>query len=270
MNTGNHSVESDLDRDIALFSTQKDVIALESPIKGIILELLANGEISFDDIVSRTGKAKSTISVHLKDLEDSGLVVSRSDPNDNRKKLVSLIAKPIGHLTNRDRVSASAHLKSDSFGYQYTEGDIASFYQNILKVIRTEAMNLGINTNPVLERAGFRIGQLIAPMVADVSLHKKIQNMNGIWEMYRLGRIRLIAEVPITISVHGCFECEDLPVTGHGACAFDVGVLRAIFFNEMNEHPIVEEIECYSSGYDHCTFIITENQTLKRGSTYPI
>jgi len=249
--------------DIALFSTKDDVVAIESPIKGMILGMMTTGEISFDEIVSRTRKAKSTISVHIKDLEDAGLVISRPDPDDHRRKLLTMLAEPIGCLTNKDRYSASAQLEESQSELPFDEGDIASFFRSVLKVIRTEAMNHGININPVLERAGFRIGTALAPMVADLSLQEKIIALDKFWKNYGLGTITLVSDLPITLNVHGCFECEDLPVTGHGACSFDIGVLSALFLRETGGRPVVREVECYSSGFDHCTFIITKNQSLK-------
>jgi predicted hydrocarbon binding protein len=127
-------------------------------------------------------------------------------------------------------------------------------------MIRTEAMTLGITINPLLERAGFRIGTVLAQKVADETLQGKVRKMDTFWKKYGLGTVTLIAESPITLKVQDCFECEDLPVTGHSACAFDIGVLSAVFLLETGEKPLVQEVECYSSGYDHCTFIITENK----------
>jgi hypothetical protein len=51
-----------------LFSTVDTVIAIGSPIKLRILDLVAAGSVSFDLVVERTEKAKSTISVHIRDL----------------------------------------------------------------------------------------------------------------------------------------------------------------------------------------------------------
>ena len=65
-----------------LFSTKTSVVAIDSLIKRRILRIIADGEISFDEVVSLTGKAKSTISVHLRDLETAGLISSKPDPED--------------------------------------------------------------------------------------------------------------------------------------------------------------------------------------------
>jgi len=255
-NTG----EKNKNGDIALFSTNTDVIAIESPVKGIILGIIAAGDISFDEIVTRTGKAKSTISVHIKDLQEAGLISSHSDPNDRRKKIMSLTGKPVGYLTNTDRAPARKQIEKPLKRLPFTDGDIASFFRYMLRIIRTEAMNSGVNTDPILEQAGNRIGTVLLPLISDENLERKVQKMDSFWQKYGLGTIALLNDNPITLKVHGCFECEDLPITGHGACSFDTGVLSAVFSTETKGNPSVVEIECYSSGYDHCTFVITEKE----------
>jgi len=62
------------DGQTALFSTLNGIIAIDGPVKLQIMEFLYENAQSFDDIVKHTGKAKSTISVHLKDLKASHLL----------------------------------------------------------------------------------------------------------------------------------------------------------------------------------------------------
>jgi uncharacterized protein len=250
--------KNDEREEVSLFSTKTSVVAIESPIKRLIIRMISSGEISFDEIVAKTGKAKSTISVHLRDLEKSGLIASRPDPQDQRKRLLSMKSEPIGSLTNADRRHAQHHISLEPGELPFTEGDIASFFRYSLKVFRTEAMNLGMNIDPILQRAGMRIGTVLNPLISDPTLAGKVSKMNQFWESHGLGTISLVSADPITLRVEGCFECQDLPVTGHGSCAFDIGVLSSLFSEEFQNMPEVVEVECYSSGFDHCTFVITE------------
>ena len=56
-----------------------------------ILEMLRNSDMEFDEIVSNTGKSKSTVSVHLKSLREAGIVSFKTHPDDNRKKIFYFI-----------------------------------------------------------------------------------------------------------------------------------------------------------------------------------
>ena len=78
------------DKPIQIFSSPEKnvgVNVVKSPVKLIILEMLRSSEMEFDEIVSNTGKSKSTVSVHLKGLREMGIVSYKPHPDDNRKKI---------------------------------------------------------------------------------------------------------------------------------------------------------------------------------------
>ena len=74
------------------------VNVIKSPVKLTILEMLRNNDMEFDEIVNNTGKSKSTVSVHLKSLRESGIISYRVHPVDNRKKIFYLNSKYIGSV----------------------------------------------------------------------------------------------------------------------------------------------------------------------------
>lgn len=245
--------------EVRLFSTRNNVLAIDSPIKVRILELAGSGPVAFDTIVEDTGKAKSTISVHVRDLEQAGLITSEPDPRDSRKRRISLSSSAIGRLTNTDRRAKSPphihrHGKNMS---TFSDDDLVSFFRYCVRVFRSEAMTMGINLDPVLEKTGTEVGTVLAPKVAATTIEDMVRKMDAFWQAHGLGAITLASAEPITLEVRGCFECEDLPVTGHGACAFDIGVLTAIFSRHLGCPVTVVEEECYSSGDKRCIFVIT-------------
>jgi predicted hydrocarbon binding protein len=247
------------DEDVRLFSTPDTVVAVDSPIKLRILELAAAGPVPFDLIVERTQKAKSTISVHLRDLERSGLITSLPDPYDSRKKTITLSSNAIGRLTNTDRdVKIPVHHRHGAGGDQpFSDDDIVSFFRYCVLTFRTQAMVMGINIDPVLGRTGEQVGTILAPRVAGDTVEDVVKKMDVFWQAHGLGAITLAGTDPLTLEVHGCFECEDLPVTGHGACVFDIGVLTAIFSSHLKCPVTVVEERCYSSGDGRCIFVIS-------------
>ena len=75
---------------IQIFSNLNDdvgVNVIKSPVKLTILEMLRDSDMEFEEIVNNTGKSKSTVSVHLKSLRESGVISYRVHPVDNRKKI---------------------------------------------------------------------------------------------------------------------------------------------------------------------------------------
>lgn len=247
--------------DVRLFSTDDNVVAVDSPIKVRILEIASDGPVPFDQVVEKTGKAKSTISVHIRDLEQAGIITSRSDPRDSRRRLIALSSLAIGRLTNADRdAMAPPHLHGEQ-DEPFSDDDIVSFFRYVVRVFRSEAMAMGINIDPVLQRAGAGVGTVLAGKVAGGSVEDVVQNMKVFWHTHGLGAITLTGTDPLTLEVRNCFECEDLPITGHGACAFDTGVLTSVFSHHLQYPVTVVEEACYSAGDDRCVFVITPAHT---------
>jgi uncharacterized protein len=247
------------DGDVQLFSTHDSVVAVDSPIKLRILELVSSGPRSFDRIVEETKRAKSTISVHIRNLEHAGLISVQPDPRDSRRRFISLSSDTIGRLTNADRnARVPAHIHQRMAADQpFYDDDLVSFFRYCVQVFRTQAMAMGINLDPVLQRTGADVGRVLAPRVAGRTVEEVVRKMDAFWQAHGLGAITLAGTSPLTLEVRGCFECEDIPVTGHGACAFDIGVLTSIFSHHLDCPVTVEEERCYSSGDDRCIFVIT-------------
>jgi uncharacterized protein len=244
--------------DVRLFSTHDNVVAIDSPIKVRILEIAGNGPVLFDRIVEKTGRAKSTISVHIRDLERAGILSSYPDPRDSRRRLIALSSTAIGRLTNTDRdARAPQHHHSHGAGEPFSDEDLVSFFRYVVRTFRSQAMAMGINLDPVLEKTGMEVGGVLAGKVAGRSVAELVRKMDAFWQAHGLGAITLAGTGPLTLEVRGCFECQDLPVTGHGACAFDIGVLTAVFSHHFGCPVSVVEERCYSSGDDRCIFVIT-------------
>ena len=254
-------------RDVRLFSAQNSVVAVDSPIKLLILELAASGPVPFDRIVELTHKAKSTISVHLRDLERSGLIRLTPDPRDSRKRTISLSSDAIGRLTNTDRdVRVPVHHHHGTAHEDpFSDDDIVSFFRYCVLTFRTQAMVMGINIDPVLGRTGEQVGNVLAPRVAGKTVEEVVKKMDAFWQAHGLGQITLASTAPITLEVRGCFECEGLPLTGHSACVFDIGVLTSIFSHHLECPVKVVEEHCYSSGDEQCIFTITPRPGSRSG-----
>jgi predicted hydrocarbon binding protein len=239
---------------IELFSTAEGIRAVDSPVRVKIIAMLKEREMPFDEIVEGTGRAKSTVSVHLNDMSQEGIIGSRLDSNDRRKKIFFINSGYIGGLL-RDRI-----LVDDIRDLFTRKGvpDIAEFFKIIFRMIRVELYVQGINVDPVLSDAGYKVGGALYDQIGSHDLDELLGNLEKFWSGHKLGRIEVRSRSPLTIYVYDCFECEELPLLGRPACAFDLGMLRAIFYTHFGEERAVEETECYAMGHDHCCFVIAD------------
>lgn len=81
---------------LEIYATKEELIALQDPTRVRIMHFLQDSEKDFNEIAIYIAKAKSTVSSHLETLEEDGLIASRKDPDDARKKLYRTNAKLIG------------------------------------------------------------------------------------------------------------------------------------------------------------------------------
>lgn len=239
---------------VEIFATEECIHIIDSPVRVRILSMLRNGELSFDEIVSLSGRVKSTVSVHLKCMMDEGVISSRADPDDKRKKIFFINSGYLGRLSRESRPALD--LREYTARYVPGEGDPLSFYRLMLRVIRVTLMYEGINVDPVLHQAGLMIGETLYDKVKDEDVSVMLANIARFWKEHGLGDIRVSSLDPVDIFVYDCFECKDLPVTGKPSCAFDSGVLEAIFTLWRSKKHIVFETECYTMGNGRCRFVI--------------
>jgi uncharacterized protein len=241
-------------RRIKIFSTKSGVNIIQSPIKAQILSLLKEGGMNGSQIVSSTKRSKSTISAHLQDLEDAGIIGWVIDPEDRRKKIYYINSRLLGDVSPENEIEDEV----DQYLQDHVveSDDPLKFFRFMFRAIRVSLMDEGINIDPILRNAGFKVGETFYKKLESPDIAEFIENLSQFWESNQLGRIEFKSTDPIIIQAYDCFECEDLPQIGKPACAFDSGVLEAVFSRYFQEHVDVEEVKCYAQGDDYCQFMV--------------
>jgi uncharacterized protein len=241
---------------IELFSTAGGIRAVDSPVRVKIVAMLKEREMPFDEIVEGTGRAKSTVSVHLNDMTEAGIIGSRPDAGDRRKKIFYINSNYLGGL-QKDRI-----LEDDINELMSRKGvpDAIDFFKVMFRSIRVELCLQGINIDPVLTEAGYRVGSALYAHIGSPDQDELLRSLAEFWSGHGLGRMTVHSRSPLTVYVYDCFECAELPLLGRPACAFDLGILQGIFYAHFGEERAIEEVACYAMGHDHCCFVIADHQ----------
>ena len=237
----------------AIFSTDNGFIALNGPVKLKILDFLKTGSRSFDEIVKHTGKAKSTISVHITDLKSCDLLEEQIDPNDKRKKIYNLNSQYMAcsqepivkHYNNiLQRVSSS--------------DDEYSFLKSIFHAIRFGFEAHGINHEPIMKKIGADIGESISVNFKSTDLDGVLKDMSHFWKTHNMGDMSVISMNPLTVIVYDCYDCKSMPAVGKTLCSFDEGLLEGIIYGKLGLNCTIKETECFGNGYEHCLFVMQD------------
>lgn len=248
---------------IQIFSNLDENIGVnvvKSPVKLIILEMLRDRDMEFDEIVSNTGKSKSTVSVHLKSLRESGIISYRVHPVDNRKKIFYLNSKYIGSV-NITEPKEIEQTRSDYLIENLVEDD-AEFSTLLFHTLKSMLIQEGVNIDPIMQSTGNSIGKSIFEKMYDEDLDVFMDNIADFWQRKGLGRLTYKIGQIIKITTYDCFECQLLPKTGKPACFLDTGIFEGLFTAFFNMPVSVIETQCYTMGDEKCVFEI-EPQEIK-------
>jgi len=265
MNANN--VEIKKQKPIKFYSTGSKGSGLnvvKSPVKLMILSMLSENEMEFDEIVKNTGKSKSTISVHLKALRKDGVVSFKFNPDDQRKKIFYISSRFLGEIEAPESVEFEER-KIEFIIDNIVNKDYVEFPRLLFHTVRSTLIQEGLSIDPILYEAGIRIGESIFDKLNADDVGDFAKNVMGFWEEHGLGKvdIELISENKIGITSRECFECGLLPKTGKPACFLDLGIIEALISKFLGTDVIVTETRCFTMGDDHCYFEIepaTKNQ----------
>ena len=156
---------------IQIFSNLNEnlgVNVVKSPVKLTILEMLRDTEMEFDEIVTNTGKSKSTVSVHLKSLRESGIISYRVHPVDNRKKIFYINSKYLGSV-NISEPKQIEETQSDYLIKNIIDDD-EEFSTLLFHTLKAMLIQEGVNIDPILQSTGNSIGKSIFEKIYDDDL----------------------------------------------------------------------------------------------------
>ena len=85
-----------------------------------------------------------------------------------------------------------------------------------------------------------------------------IEKIANFWQENKLGNLKIEKLEPLTLRAYDCFECEDLPKIGRSACAFDSGILEALYSAHFLKKVAVEEEKCFAKSDDYCSVIVNK------------
>lgn len=235
-----------------IFATEKGIVALDSPIKLKILALLKNGVSSFDELVEKSGKAKSTISVHLNDLQSMNLIKEKIYAGDKRKKYFILNSLYLAYSETPLRQEYFKHLSE----VEISGLNGNSFSMHLFRTIRFGLEAYGFDPRPIMKRLGKDVGEQIGHEFKSKNINGILKELIVFWKNQSLGEMTVIDGARPGVLVTDCYHCSRMPNVGKTLCSMDEGIIEGIFSNRLNLILDVQEIECYGTGHGHCRFVI--------------
>lgn len=235
------------------YYTEKGLIAIGSPVKLQILNLLRKEPKSFDEIVKYTAKAKSTISVHLNNLRAYELVEENYDPGDRRRKIYSLTSCYMGC----SKEPFIEHYKSLLEKVAENGNDRFYFTETVFHALHFGFEAYGIDNAPVVKMIGIDIGKHLSPIFETETFEELLIEIAHFMEFHGNCRVSVLLKGIPALQVEDNFKSRSMPVIGKPFCTLREGLIEGILKGKLGKEYKVLETECYGTGHEHCFFEIT-------------
>jgi predicted hydrocarbon binding protein/DNA-binding HxlR family transcriptional regulator len=235
-----------------VYSTSTGLKQISNPVRQKILCELQSKDLSLTEIANLTAKAQSTLSVHLDKMVKEGLVASRDDPNDNRRKIFYLTSRPVGSsIPPREELKiAVGECIVNSVGTP------SSFLKGLIRAIIIGVESMGFNMDPAIHDIGFEIGKALAKDMGSTNIEDLISEVQEFYELHDLGEVCVYSFLPLTIIIRDDYDCSDTPEAGRTICLLNEGVVQSILETKTGKAFRVSNDECFGIGNNYCKFVI--------------
>ncbi|MBW6451359.1 MAG: MarR family transcriptional regulator [DPANN group archaeon] len=235
-----------------LYGADRTIVLFDNNVKTKIMHFISKSERTFDEIVIFVKRSKSTVSDILTSMEQSGLIISKRDPLDKRKKTYQSCAVSIGISSKPTPELYHTAIK----GVGKSIDTSFTFMNSIFKSMRYVYSSFGVDVSSALKLMGLNVGIEISRQLKSSSLESLLLEIVDFWDKHQLGYMKVISQNPLTLIIEDCYECSGMDNVGKTLCVFDEGMLISIFDNRLGLSSTVKEVECFGTGFEHCKFIV--------------
>ncbi len=236
--------------DYDVFSTKSGLKQITNPVRQKILSELIKADLSLTDIANLTGKAQSTLSVHLDKMLKEGLVGSRDDPNDNRRKIFFLVSHPVGRSKVPDDKMRD-ELKQTVLS---SIGDQGTFYKGMIRAMVIGMEAVGLCIDPTMRMLGEEIGKTLSARMSSEDTEGTISEIQEFYEIHNMGEVCVYTFLPLTIIIRDDYET---PLeAGEALCKFNEGLFRAVLQDRTGKELQITESECFGTANNYYKFVI--------------
>lgn len=188
--------------DFELYHTEKWLVYVSNKLRIRILEELSKKSLSLTDLVEITGKAQSTLSVHLDKMLKDGIIKVEADPNDNRRKTYSISSACLVHTKDPDPESLE---KAKELFFDIAN-DPKSIAKHMPSFIFVALDSLGLSVAPIYEGLGRVHAQALTSNLVKGTIDVVIDQLREMHSYVNLGEVTVFKFNPLTLIVKSDFR----------------------------------------------------------------
>lgn len=237
-----------------IYSTMEEggagLVEVSDPLHQSILNHLAESNMSTTDISTVTGKAQSTLSVHLDHMVNEGLIRSESDPADSRRKIFSLSSKKLAFSkeTNPAGLEYARAILKDGVE------KIDEFPKNFIHALLIMSEANGLDIGPIIENIGAEVADVLAPTFESNKVEDIMRRLQEFYEIIDFGEVCIYTFLPLTIIIRVQEETPLMQVDSRPK--FSHGLFKRILSTMIGRRYDVTHSEIFGVNNNYFKFII--------------
>lgn len=188
--------------DFVLYHTDKGLVYISNGVRVRILDELSKRNLSLTEMVEITGKAQSTLSVHLDSMVKEGVIISREDPDDNRRKTYSISSVRLAETKAPD--SESLAKSKEIFADMADEPESISNY--MVSFLYVAMDSIGLSIGPMSKIMGSVHAQAISGRFQKGPIEEVIDDIRKYYSFANMGKVTVFSFNPLTLIIDSEFN----------------------------------------------------------------
>ena len=241
-----------MDESFDIYATANGMVQVSNSVRRQILSQLASSDLSLTDISNMTGKAQSTLSVHLDKMTGDGLVVFRDDPSDSRRKIFSLSSRLMARSKSVNEESKETYHKT----LRLMTDRNCNFFKTLLRAIIVGAEGHGLCVGATMRNVGKDIGLSLSETILSTKVEDIISELQEFYEIHDIGEVCVYTFMPLTIIVR-----DNIDVTQCAAesiSMFSQGLFLTVLQEITKKKYRIASSECFGAGNNYSKFVVEQ------------
>ena len=241
-----------MDESFDIYATANGIVQVSNPVRRQILTQLASSELSLTEISHITGKAQSTLSVHLDRMTGDRLVTSKDDPSDSRRKIFSISSRLMARSHDIMEEGIEVYKKT----LETTAGRECNFFKVMMRAAIVGAEASGLCLGASMRKMGKDVGRVLSRKMASAKTEDVISELQEFYEIHEIGEVCVYTFMPLTIIVRDDYEVT--PCAAESMSMFSQGLFVTVLEDMTKKRYRVSSSECFGAGNNYSKFVIEQ------------
>ncbi len=236
--------------DFELYYTKTGLVQVSNDVRRRILHELEARNLSLTDLSKIMGKAQSTLSVHLDKMVAESLIAVHDDPDDNRRKVYSLVSVMLAcsKQPSDEAMNMAMKVLAD------VAGDPEAMRNAMVRFIMLGFDGMGLSVGPMASILGSIHAMALGGALSGKSVEETVSNARDYYKKMGLGEASVFSLTPLSIIIK-----DDLPFTEDSAKSlgqYAIGFFSRILEDSTGRPHVLVSSEVFGTECNYFRFTL--------------